>query len=119
MTYVPNVKDDRNIMSAVKPIKKILVANRGEIAIRVFRACHELGITSVAIYAHEDRLSLHRFKANEAYQVGEGKGPVEAYLDIEDKFNLIVRRTSSTHRSDQEKLTPKIEKNSVGLPSNQ
>ncbi|MAU40930.1 MAG: pyruvate carboxylase [Kordiimonas sp.] len=75
-------------MSAVKPIKKILVANRGEIAIRVFRACHELGITSVAIYAHEDRLSLHRFKANEAYQVGEGKGPVEAYLDIEDILRI-------------------------------
>jgi pyruvate carboxylase len=62
--------------------KKLLVANRGEIAIRVFRAATELGIRTVAIYAQEDRLGAHRFKADEAYQIGEGKGPVGAYLDI-------------------------------------
>lgn len=64
-------------------IKTVLVANRGEIAIRVFRACNELGIRTVAIYSQEDILSLHRYKADEAYLVGEGKGPIEAYLDIE------------------------------------
>jgi len=63
--------------------RKLLVANRSEIAIRVFRAATELGLRTVAIYAQEDRLSIHRFKADEAYLVGEGKGPVGAYLDIE------------------------------------
>src|SRR5688572_27186269 len=61
---------------------KLLVANRSEIAIRVFRSATELGIPTVAIYAHEDRLGVHRFKADEAYLVGAGKGPVAAYLDI-------------------------------------
>ena len=64
-------------------IKKVLVANRGEIAIRVFRACYELGIKTVAIFAKEDEASVHRFKADESYVVGVGKKPVEAYLDIE------------------------------------
>jgi pyruvate carboxylase len=63
--------------------RKLLVANRSEIAIRVFRAASELGMRTVAIYAQEDRLCVHRFKADEAYLVGEGKGPVAAYLDIE------------------------------------
>ncbi len=63
-------------------MKKLLVANRSEIAIRVFRAATELGIRTVAVYSHEDRFSLHRFKADESYQVGVGKGPVAAYLDI-------------------------------------
>ncbi len=64
-------------------MKKILVANRSEIAIRVFRSANELGLRTVAIYAHEDRLGVHRFKADEAYLVGQGKGPVGAYLDID------------------------------------
>ncbi|AKU27590.1 pyruvate carboxylase [Geobacillus sp. DSP4a] len=64
-------------------IHKVLVANRGEIAIRVFRACTELGIRTVAIYSKEDAGSYHRYKADEAYLVGEGKKPIEAYLDIE------------------------------------
>jgi pyruvate carboxylase len=63
--------------------KKLLAANRSEIAIRVFRAGTELGLRTIAIYAQEDRLSVHRFKADEAYLVGEGKGPVGAYLDID------------------------------------
>ena len=67
---------------AVAAPKKLLVANRSEIAIRVFRAATELGMRTVAVYAQEDRLSIHRFKADEAYLVGEGKGPVGAYLDI-------------------------------------
>ncbi|PPB81114.1 pyruvate carboxylase [Albidovulum inexpectatum] len=62
--------------------KKILVANRGEIAIRVMRAATELGKRTVAVYAEEDKLSLHRFKADEAYRIGEGLGPVQAYLSI-------------------------------------
>jgi pyruvate carboxylase len=61
---------------------KLMAANRSEIAIRIFRAATDLGLRTVAIYAQEDRLSIHRFKADEAYQVGAGKGPVAAYLDI-------------------------------------
>src|ERR1700752_3286552 len=64
-------------------IRSILVANRGEIAIRVMRAANELGVRTVAIYSQEDRFSLHRTKADEAYLVGRDRGPVEAYLDIE------------------------------------
>ncbi|MEL7178148.1 MAG: biotin carboxylase N-terminal domain-containing protein, partial [Pseudomonadota bacterium] len=64
--------------------KKILIANRGEIAIRVMRAANELGKRTVAVYAEEDKLSLHRFKADEAYRIGEGMGPVAAYLSIEE-----------------------------------
>lgn len=73
-------------------IKSILVANRGEIAIRAMRAAAELGIRTVAIYAHEDRLALHRFKADESYLVGEGLRPIEAYLDIESIL-AIARRS--------------------------
>jgi len=64
--------------------QKILIANRGEIAIRVMRAANELGKRTVAVYAEEDKLSLHRFKADEAYQIGKGLGPVAAYLSIDD-----------------------------------
>src|ERR1700751_5197820 len=63
-------------------MNKLLVANRSEIAIRVFRTSHELGIRTVAIYSHEDRFALHRFKADEAYQVGKVGEPIRAYLDI-------------------------------------
>ena len=72
----------------IKKFKKLLVANRSEIAIRVCRAAHELGIRTVAIYSHEDRFALHRFKADEAYQIGAGKEPVKAYLDIEGIIEL-------------------------------
>lgn len=71
-------------------ISKILVANRSEIAIRVFRAATELGIKTVAIWAEEDKYSLHRFKADESYQVGRGPwlakdmGPIESYLSIDE-----------------------------------
>lgn len=70
-------------MNHVQTFSKILVANRGEIAIRIFRACTELNIRTVAIYSEEDATSLHRFKADEAYVIGRGLSPVEAYLDIE------------------------------------
>src|SRR5437763_3254020 len=64
------------------PIRRLLVANRSEIAIRVFRSAHELGIRTVAIYSQEDRFALHRFKADEAYRVGKPGEPIRAYLDI-------------------------------------
>ena len=67
----------------VKKITKLLVANRGEIAIRILRACNELEIRTVAVYTYEDRYSLHRYKADEAYQVGEDDDPLKPYLDIE------------------------------------
>lgn len=69
-------------------MKKVLVANRGEIAIRIFRALTELQIDTVGIYAQEDEKSVHRFKADEAYLVGKGKKPIEAYLDIEDIIRI-------------------------------
>src|SRR5438874_9205122 len=72
----------RRAAPALKPIRKLMVANRSEIAIRVFRSAHELGIRTVAIYAHEDRFALHRFKADEAYRVGKPGEPLRAYLDI-------------------------------------
>ncbi|MGN8115869.1 pyruvate carboxylase [Labrys sp. 22185] len=68
--------------------RRLLVANRSEIAIRVFRAATELGISTIAVYAEEDKLSLHRFKADEAYQIGRGKGPVEAYLSIDEVIRV-------------------------------
>src|SRR5271169_42902 len=67
-----------------RPIRKLMVANRSEIAIRVFRSAHELGVRTVAIYAHEDRFALHRFKADEAYQVGKSGEPLRAYLGIDN-----------------------------------
>ena len=63
-------------------MRKLMAANRGEIAIRVFRSAHELGIRTVAIYSHEDRFALHRFKADEAYMAGKPGEPIRAYLDI-------------------------------------
>ena len=76
------------------PISKILVANRSEIAIRVFRAANELGLKTVAIWAEEDKYSLHRFKADESYQVGRGPhlakdmGPIESYLSIDEVLRV-------------------------------
>ena len=65
-------------------IKKVLVANRGEIAIRIFRACTEIGLETVGIYTYEDRYSLHRYKADEAYQIGKDNEPLKPYLNIEE-----------------------------------
>src|SRR6201996_2699803 len=82
MTVTSRSKSDAT-NRAIHPFKKLLAANRSEIAIRIFRASTELGLRTVAIYAQEDRFCLHRFKADEAYLVGQGKGPVAAYLDID------------------------------------
>src|SRR5690242_8570855 len=72
----------QGICTGMSGFRKLLVANRGEIAIRVFRTSHELGIRTVAIYTHEDRYALHRFKADEAYLIGTPGEPLRAYLDI-------------------------------------
>ena len=81
-----------------RKITRLMVANRSEIAIRVFRAATELGMETVAIYAEEDRLSLHRFKADEAYRVGAGRGPLQAYLDIDDIIATALRaRVDAIH----------------------
>ena len=68
--------------------RRILVANRSEIAIRALRAAVELGIRTIAIYSQEDRFALHRFKADEAYLIGRGMGPIEAYLSIDEVLRV-------------------------------
>lgn len=73
---------------SVKKFKRILVANRGEIAIRIFRACEELGIAPIAVYSEEDKTSLFRTKAQESYLVGKGKSPIQAYLDMDGIISL-------------------------------
>ncbi len=73
-------------------MKKLLALNRGEIAIRILRAANELKLKTVAVFSQEDRLSLHRFKADEAYLIGAGKGPVQAYLDVEGIMALAVEK---------------------------
>src|SRR6266852_4594638 len=73
-------------------IRKLLALNRGEIAIRILRAANELGIRTVAVFSQEDRLSLHRFKADEAYLIGEGKGPVQAYLEVDGIVALAAEK---------------------------
>jgi len=78
------------MMSDQRVIRRLLVANRGEIAIRVLRAATELGIETVAIYSREDRFALHRFKADETYLVGADKSPVQAYLDIDDIVRIAI-----------------------------
>ena len=77
-------------MTDQRAIRRLLVANRGEIAIRVLRAATELGLETVAIYSREDRFALHRFKADETYLVGADKSPVQAYLDIDDIVRIAV-----------------------------
>ncbi len=77
---------------SITKFKKIMAANRGEIAIRIFRACTELGISTVAIYSEQDRLSLHRYKADEAYLIGKGKGAIDAYLGIDEIIDLARKK---------------------------
>src|SRR3954469_4170473 len=73
-------------------MKKLLALNRGEIAIRILRAANELKLKTVAVFSQEDRLSLHRFKADEAYLIGQGKGPVQAYLDVDAVVAMAVEK---------------------------
>ena len=77
-----------------RPIKKLLVANRGEIAIRILRAAAELKLKTVSIYTHEDRFSPHRYKADEAYQIGKDDEPLKPYLDIEEII-AVAKRTQT------------------------
>lgn len=76
----------------IKKFKRVLVANRGEIAIRIFRACNELGLRTVAIYSEEDKFSLFRTKADEAYLIGKNQGPIEAYLNIDEIISLALKK---------------------------
>lgn len=76
----------------IRQFKKVLVANRGEIAIRIIRACQELGIRTVAIYSEEDKNSLFRTKADESYLIGKNKGPIEAYLNIDEIIKLALKK---------------------------
>ncbi|KAB3541015.1 pyruvate carboxylase [Alkaliphilus pronyensis] len=76
----------------MKRFKRVLVANRGEIAIRIFRACNELGIRTVAVYSNEDKTSLFRTKADESYLIGKNKGPIEAYLSIDEIIGLALKK---------------------------
>src|SRR5579875_3192842 len=73
-------------------MKKLLALNRGEIAIRILRAANELRLRTVAVYSQEDRLSLHRFKADEAHLIGQGKGPLQAYLDVDPIIELALEK---------------------------
>lgn len=79
---------NKNSAPTVRPVAKLMAANRSEIAVRIFRAGTELGLRTVGVFAQEDRFCIHRFKADEAYQVGAGKGPVAAYLDIESVIGI-------------------------------
>ena len=74
----------------VKKFRKVLVANRGEIAIRIFRALSELGITTVSIYSKEDRYAMFRSKADESYPLNPQKGPIDAYLDIDTIIKIAL-----------------------------
>jgi len=76
----------------MKTFKKILIANRGEIAIRITRACHELGIRTVAVYSREDKYALFRTKSDESYLIGANSGPIEAYLGMEEILNLAIKK---------------------------
>lgn len=78
-------------MKKINKFRKVMAANRGEIAIRIFRACTELGISTVALYSEEDKLSLHRYKADEAYLIGKGKAPIDAYLGIDEIIALALK----------------------------
>ena len=79
-------------------IKRLLAANRSEIAIRVFRSAHELGIRTIALYSEEDRFSLHRYKADEAYLIGSGMDPIQAYLNVDNVIALAVeKRVDAIH----------------------
>lgn len=77
-----------SIYNQIMNIKKVLIANRGEIAIRIERACSELNIQTVAVYTYEDRYSLHRYKADEAYQIGADHEPLKPYLDIQGMIGM-------------------------------
>lgn len=79
-------------MAEIKKFRKVLVANRGEIAIRIIRACEELGIRTVGIYSEEDKNSLFRTKSDESFEIGKGKNPIDAYLDIDGIIRMAQKK---------------------------
>ncbi|KDE09592.1 pyruvate carboxylase [Microbotryum lychnidis-dioicae p1A1 Lamole] len=89
----PSINNLRQLGRGAQPPRKLLVANRGEIAIRIIRTAHELGMTTVAIYSKEDRFSAHRNKADESFLVGEGLTPVAAYLDYKNIIKIAVEHS--------------------------
>ena len=91
----PTVHDIRQKSGLPLTGKRLLVANRGEIAVRIIRSVHELSMSTVSIFSHEDRFSSHRYKSDEAYQVGKDKPPVSAYLDQDD-----IIRIAKEHKVD-------------------
>jgi pyruvate carboxylase len=95
ISIIPDAAEKRFALPDRQTPEKLLVANRSEIAIRIMRAATELGLKTVAIYAEEDKLALHRFKADESYRVGAGLGPVKAYLDI-DGIIAIAKKCGAT-----------------------
>ena len=103
----------------MKKISKILAANRSEIAIRIFRAAEESGIKTAAIYSKEDRFAIHRFKTDESYLVGEGKGPIQAYLDIDSIIKIAKdAKVDAIHPgygflSESPELAEQCEKNNI------
>jgi pyruvate carboxylase len=98
LTPAPSIQSLINSISGLRkkqagtagPLKKVLVANRGEIAIRVFRTAHELAMSTVAIYSYEDRMNAHRYKSDESYMVGKGMSPVAAYLAQDDIIRVAL-----------------------------
>ena len=80
----------------IRPFHKVLCANRGEIAIRVFRACTELGMRTVAVFSEEDATNQHRYKADESYLIGQGRSPVAAYLGG-DEILKVAKKAKVEH----------------------
>lgn len=95
-----------------EPLRKLMVANRGEIAIRVFRTAHEFAMSTVAVYSNEDRMSAHRWKADEAYQVGTGLSAVGAYLAIDD-----IIRIALDHGVDMIQCVPLVPSPAASAPA--
>ena len=93
-----------------KQFKKVLVANRGEIAIRVFRACYDLGLSTVAIYSKEDKYNLFRTKADESYLIGQTKSPLGAYLAIDEIISLAKAWMPSIPAMDSSQRMPSLPK---------
>src|SRR5690606_18579355 len=92
-TLYRKIENDPTMKSSVptRRITKLMAANRSEIAIRVFRSAHEMGIRTVSIYSHEDRYALHRLKADESYLVGKAGEPLRSYLDIDNIIAVALK----------------------------
>ncbi|KAG7192490.1 pyruvate carboxylase [Scheffersomyces spartinae] len=121
MSKEEKINQMRRDLTVLGPMNKILVANRGEIPIRIFRTAHELSMQTVAIYSHEDRLSMHRLKADESYVIGK-KGqflPVQAYLQIDEIINIAKKHNVNMIHpgygflSENSEFARKVEENGI------